>query len=213
MCDIKLITRETEFKEIHLMDWDAYNKDIALHVYRIPGYIHSIGGRWGNNNYWCCPRGEKPTYENLYEFSGNVCNWGIKINESNYHKFKWNEHEILDSIRVEIIRNNKKFYHFNVNNFDYGFAKARKLLFEIHEHPISFNEINYQNQIIGRKIYFDKMPCLIDSYTVGSDRIIVKPDLNVMSIKEWHKNLDEYFEGDEMIGECLFSHSINWFRE
>lgn len=205
MCEIKLITRETEFKGIELMPWDSCHNDVELHVYRIPGYIHSIGGKWGNNNYWCCKRGEKPTYENLYEFSGNVCNWGIMINENNYHRFKWNEHEIESSIRVEIIRNKKVFYTFVVNNFDYGLVKARKLLFEINEHPISFNEINYEKQIIGRKILFKNTPCIIDEYSMNNN-LCIYPENEFQ--KEFNKKYEDGFVVDD-----LFSNSIDWFRE
>ena len=147
------------------------------------------------------------------EFSGNVCNWGISIDESNYYKYKYDEKEILRSIKVKIMRNGKEFYSFVVNDFDYGLVKARKLLFEIQEHPISFSSINYENEIIGRKIYFDKMPCIIGSYTVGNDRVIIKPDLSCMKMEGWHKNLDGYFEGEESIPEDLFASSINWFRD
>lgn len=212
MVEIKLIDKNTDLSKIQKLNWDAYLNDIPLQVYRIDEYYHSIGGKWGNNDYWCCERKEKPSFETLMEFAGNICNWGISINENNYYQYKWDEREILRSIIIKIMRNGKEFYSFVTNCLDYGYAKARKLLTEIQEHPISFNEIDYQNEIIGRKILFDKMPCIIESYEVGSDRVIIKPDLDCMTMKEWENNLDEYFEGDESIPEDLFASSINWFR-
>lgn len=213
MSEIKLIDKKTDLSNLVKLNWDAYNDDKPLTVYKLENYIHSIGGHYGDNNYWCCYRNETPTYKTLMEFAGNPCNWGIEIKENNYHKFKYNEHEILCNVKICITRNKNVFYSFNANNFDYGLVKARKLLFEINEHPIYFNEIDYQNQIIGRKIYFEKMPCIIESYTIGSDSIIIKPDLNYMSIFVWQQNLSDYFEGAEMIPEDLFASSINWFRD
>ena len=57
------------------------------------------------------------------------------------------------------------------------------------------------------------MPCIIESYRVGSDRVIIKPDLECMTMEEWKNNLDEYFEGEESIPEDLFAGSIYWFRK
>lgn len=213
MVEIKLIEKDTDLSNIEKMKWDAYFNDIPLHVYRLKEYYHSIGGKWGNNDYWCCNRNQKPTFDTLMEFSGNICNWGISVKEKNSHRYKWEEHEIDYYIKVEITRNNKVFYSFNVNDFDYGYSKARVILTSIHEHPICFNEIDFQNQIIGRKIMWDKMPCIIDSYTIGSDGIIITPDLNLISMNDWNNNLDDYFKDEGFVKEDLFSYSINWFRD
>jgi hypothetical protein len=213
MIDIKLINENTDLSKIVKLNWDAYLKEIPLQVYRVEGYYHSIGGKWGNNDYWCCKRDENPTHKTLMEFAGNTCDWGISIEEVNYHKFKYNEHEILCTNKVKILRNSKEFYSFTVNGFDYGLSKARVLLTEIQEHPIQFGSIDYQNEIINRKIMFNNMPCIIESYTIGSDRVIIKPDLECMTMEEWKNNLDEYFEGEESIPEDLFAGSIYWFRK
>lgn len=213
MNEIKLIKKDTDLTKLIKLNWDSWYNNQPLTVYKLEGFYHSIGGHWGNNDYYACNRNEKPTFDNLMSFCGEICQWGFSIKEKNSYKYKWEEKSIENNVRVEILRNNKLFYTFIVNNFDYGLAKARKLLFEIQEHVICFSEIDYQNQIIGRKIYFDKMPCMIDNYIVGNDRVIIKPDLNYMTMDEWHKNLDEYFEGDEMIPEDLFASSINWFRD
>lgn len=206
MCDIKLIKKDTDFFKLkfELMPWDSWYGDNPLDVYRIDGYIHSIGGRWGNNNYWCCLRGQKPAFDNLMEFSGHPCNWGINIIENNYHKYKWEQHEINRSIRVEIIRNSKVFYSFVVNDFDYGLSQSRILLFEVLEHPIQFNNVNFEKDIIGRKILWKQKPCIIKDYSMNNN-LIICPD---KGYKKYFKNYE-----DETVVDCLFSPAISWFRE
>ena len=212
MIETKLIKKDTDLSNISRMNWDTYWKDTPLYVYRVEGFYHSIVGRWGNNDYWCCRRGEKPTYETLMEFSGHTCNWGISVEENNSHRYKWEEHEIDSYIKIQILRNNKKFYEFVVNDLDYGLAKARVLLTEIHEHPICFGEIDYEKQIIGRKIYFKDIPCIIKRHELGSDRVIIVYDDSVPFFNS--KNLEKYFkpEEDYIIVEDIFADSIDWFR-
>lgn len=211
MADIKLINKDTDLSNISKLDWDSYFGDTPLQVYRVEDCYHGIGGRYGNNNLWCCKRGEEPTYDNLMEFSGNPCNWGIKIIENNYHKCKWEEHEIMGNTSVTIMRNNEKFYSFPAGSIDYGFTRARMLLYEIESHPIDFNIINFEKHIINRDIYFENMPCKIISYNTAT--VLIEPDLDCMTKEEWNKNLSEYYENEECIPENIFADSIKWFRE
>lgn len=206
MKQIKLITKDTDLSKIKKVNWDIYSRGFYYDAYQVEGYYHSIGGKWGNNDYWVCQRGKKTTFYNLIEFSGFVCSWGMNFKESNYTKTKWNETEMRDIVKFEILRNDKVFYSFNVHSIEYGIAKARKIMIEIHEHPISFNEQNFENQIIGRKIKFMGKPSIIESYSIDNNLIIV-PD--GWDIKEYRF----YEEGEESICEDLFENSIDWFRD
>ena len=200
---IKLIDEDTDFSKIKKLPWDTYCCGNLFDVYRIEDHYHSIGGKWGNNNYWACERDKKPTLDNLVEFSGDVCSWTLKFEESNSMRYKYGESEMMSCIGVSIERNEKKFYHFVVSDMDYGISKARLLLFEIHEHPIRFNNQNYQNEIIGRKILFREKPCIIESYYSGS--VIIVPD-------GWDISEYKFYDGDRFIKDDIFSPSINWFR-
>ena len=54
MSEIRLITEDTDIDSLKIskMDWDVEVKGVPYQVVRIEGYIHSIGGRWGENNLW-----------------------------------------------------------------------------------------------------------------------------------------------------------------
>ena len=69
MSEIRLITEDTDIDSLKMskMDWDVEVQGVPYQVVRIEGYIHSIGGRWGENNLWMYPRFEIPTYDNLVE--------------------------------------------------------------------------------------------------------------------------------------------------
>ena len=109
--DIKLIDKDTDLSQVNMskLDWDIEVHNRPHDVYRLEGFIHSIGGHWGENEYWCCPRGEKPTYDNLMEFNGHVVQWGIEYIPSNYTKCKWNQTSVRKNGKAVIKRNGKVF--------------------------------------------------------------------------------------------------------
>ena len=77
MCELKYITPETDLTKIEPNDWDVVVGERGYQVYRVPGYVHTIASRSGNNEYWCCPVGTKPTHKNLIPFDGEPIVWGV----------------------------------------------------------------------------------------------------------------------------------------
>ena len=51
MTELKLIDKDTDLSILYPLNWDAVMGDKEYQVYSAEGYIHSIGGRWGENNY------------------------------------------------------------------------------------------------------------------------------------------------------------------
>ena len=68
MPDIRLITKDTVLPHLRHMDWDVVINGIPHYVVRIEGYVHTIGGRYGENDLWAYPRDKAPTYDTLVEF-------------------------------------------------------------------------------------------------------------------------------------------------
>lgn len=219
MGEIKTIKKETDFSSLKIskMGWDTYCYGKYYDVYRIDGYNHSIGGKWGENCLWACPMDEKPSYDNLIQFSGEPCSWGINIKATSNIKTKWEDTEMRSTFICEIIRNDKVFYSFNANDMDYGLTKARQILFNLNEHPINFNGRNFEKELIGRKIYWREQPATIVSYSMNGN-LIIKPATNNPFKKccyddnvEEDMNIDDdEFDGD--IAEDLLAPSIYWFR-
>ena len=130
--EIKLINENTDLSKIDKINWDAHFNDIPLYVYRVEGYYHGIGGKWGNNDYWCCQRNEEPSYKTLMEFSGNVCNWGISIEEINYHN---NEFQHVFLLRYDKSVSSLKFVDSEVEKA--RFVNAEFLRKEIEDSELS----------------------------------------------------------------------------
>lgn len=203
MADICLINKDSKFKA-HKLNWDLVIGDKLYNVYRIPGFIHCIGGKYGENDYWCCPRNEEPTYENLIEFYGEPVRWAIETRSNNYITGKWGETEVRHSYYIIITRNGEPFYEFGCSHLSYGLAKAQVLLTEISEHPVYFNEIDYDKKyIIGRKVKFKGEPGIITKYFKDQGAVMIKPDI------EAGTNISKFYCE---VKEDIFADSINWFR-
>lgn len=168
---IKLLNNNTDLSQIemHELDWDVNIKGREWKCFRIPGYIHTIGGKWGENDYWVCPRDEIPTTTNLIEFNGIPVRYSIEINENNYIKSKWGESEARHSVSCHIKRNDKEFYCFACNDIAYAYAKAYQLIKSaIQEGVVNYSKYNFQvTEIIGRHIWWKRQPYTLCTYMDG----------------------------------------------
>lgn len=208
--DCKLPKNNKDLKDAISYKWDAINSNNEeLSVYCINGFPHSIGGRLGINELYCCRRNEPLTIDNIMSFSGDSCKWDITLMSNNYYRNKWNEKSIEHNYVCSILRNNKKFYTMCSYNLDYLMAKANVLMHEIYEHPVNFHIIGYENEIIGRKIIWKQTPCTIEHYSMNNNLIIV-PDSNNNFTDDFIKTNE--FDTDLSFPEDLFSSSISWFR-
>lgn len=218
MSKIKLINKNTNLKEVlHPLNWDVIIKGepyIAFFAYyydpetgeRIE-YNHSEGSRY--DNVWCCPRNEEPTYENILQFDGHPCSWGINIQEKNYYRNKWDVCECNGIIFVQILRNGEVFDEFGCHDMSYGLAKAQLRIAEYQEFPIPLNDFNYKDEIVGRKIRYKGIPSIIERYVEGQACIIIKPlykeDINKF-FSDPNQSDDEYVE--DYFEECKMEGNI-----
>lgn len=214
MTDIKLIKKDTNIYELKMrkVDWDVVMNGKPFQVVRIEGYVHTIGGKYGDNNLWAYPRDEEPSYENLIEFDSEPVLWGINFNPHHYVKSKWDETEMRYSGSVTITRNGEDFYTL-FGGINYGIDKARVLISEIKEHPLGFNEIDYDTKMIGRKVWWRSQPAVITMWIKGQACVILEPD----GIESFKKPAE--YENDDMFGEekdiktSVFDKHIWWFRD
>lgn len=208
---IKLIKKDTDLSKLimHKIDWDIVVRDIPYQVVRVEGYVHTIGGKWGENNLWMYPRDSDPTYETLVEYSGNggAC-WGIRFEPHNYIRTKWGETECFTSSSTVITRNGKDFYD------TYGINYAQTLIDEINEHPLNFNEIDYDKKMIGRKVWWRSEPAVISKWIDGQACVILKPDgIEKFTVPaEFAKEEPNYYE-DGDVKATIFDKHIWWFRD
>ena len=213
----KLPETNEDLKDAIHYNWDAIygENNEPVNVICLAGFPHSIGGRFGINELYCYSRNKELNIDNIMLFSGDACLWDIEFKSSNYYKNKWNEERIEHTHLCKIYRNRKLFYALNSYDLDYLMARAKVLMTEIHEHSICFDMIDYEKEIIGRKILWKQTPCIIISYTINNNLIIV-PDFEEISPESFldiTKFDREYYDSnDYSFPEDLFSKSIDWFR-
>jgi hypothetical protein len=215
MSDIKVLKKDTDFSKIKMykMNWDTLIYNDLYDVYRVEGYIHSIGGRMGENDLWACKRGEIPTYQNMLQFSGEACCWGFSMSSRNYMKVKWGDTDVRHSYTFTITRNGVEFYTFGAHDIDFGISKVRQILFKISEHPIAFHMVDFEKEIIGRKIYWREQPAIIESYSVNGNLVIIPDGIPNFRRPAHTDKIDEFMcEEDGTVVDDLFTDSIYWFR-
>lgn len=216
MAVIKLIEETTDISKLTMrhMNWDLVIYDRPYYVVAIEDYIHSIGSRWGENNFWAYPRDEEPTYHNLIEFGcDSPVAWGIEYKQQNSINYKWGEGESRTCGVTTITRNGKKFYDI-LGGRHYSIPKALTLISQLDEHPLELQSIDWDKKMIGRKVWWRSEPAIITHYCEGQAAIILEPD-----------GIDEFTVPNEFIeeepdyycdGDCktsIFDQHIWWFRE
>lgn len=213
MTDFKLIDKNTDIKSLNMnkYDWDVVINGRQYYVMRIEGYVHTIGGKYGENDLWAYPRNEEPSYENLIEFGceNPVC-WGIRYEPYNYTKCKWGECEAKSANGIVITRNGEDF----CDEVFGGLDKAKVMISEFNEHPLGFNEIDFDNKAIGRKVWWRSEPAVITNYINGQACVILKPDgIKGFTVPAEFRDEDpEYYcEGD--VKTSVLDKHIWWFRE
>lgn len=214
MNKIKLITEDTDIGSLKIskMNWDVEVNGISYQVVRIEEYVHSIGGKWGENNLWMYPRDEEPTYDNLVEYYCNDCGvcWGIKYEPHNYIRTKWDEPECYTSGGATITRNGKDFYFCSG-----GIIEAQYLIKDLDEHPLDLNMYGFTEKMIGRKVWWRSEPVIIRSWIGhGQACVILEPDGidNFTTPAEFADDESMIYE-DKTVKTSIFDKHIWWFRD
>lgn len=213
MADIKLIKKDTDLSKLKKpIGWDLVIHGTPYDVYSVDSYIHTIGGRWGENDYWACPEGEIPTYENLIQFSGKAPTWGVTFNEVNYTKTKWGETEIGNSGVCWITRNGENFYEVTGRDMSYALSKAQYFLVKLLEEcPLYLSERNWKEQAKGMKIWYNGEPAIIDHVTSMNNLWVTPVNGNFKTPEGWED--DDFVEYKDGLVVDLLSEHITWYRD
>jgi len=211
--EIRLINKDTDLTKLDLnqLDWDISVRLNKKDAYRISGFCHATGGRQGVYDIWVCPRGQKPTIENLVAWRGTYgARWGFSINPQNYERFKWNSCSYETNIKVVITRNDLIFDEFFVNNFLFAVTEANSRIIRYKEFCVDLNCSNFEINFINRKIFWRDEPAIIISYISKQACVMIKPD-GINSFKSPCYN--DYDDNCDIIKSDILSDHIWWFRE
>ncbi|MCM1295180.1 MAG: hypothetical protein NC311_06535 [Muribaculaceae bacterium] len=212
MADIRLIKEDTDLSILRPLKWDAVLNGREYKVFDAPGFVHTIGDRWGENSYWACPRDEAPTHSNLVEFNGYAPAWGIKIEEINCYKCKWDEPEMRQGLIAVITRNGEDFYPVMASNIAYAYAEAYRLLCtKIQEGVINFADYHYwESDIEGHHILYMGRPYTLFQYMKGQCCAMAAP--GHVALKDIYDD-PKYGCNGELKLDLLHDEHINWYPD
>lgn len=214
MVEINLINKEN-FNEIEYtkLKWDVVMNGIPYQVIRVPGHVHTIGGKldWGEgNNLWAYPLNEELSPNNILEFDGHPgARWGFRYEPTNYYKNKWDEPSIEAGRRLIITRNDEVFYDEFMTMHE---MMAYVLDGMLNDHPLNLNERDYDKNCIGRKVWYRSQPALIASFTKGRACVTLVPDGQPFKCPPEYSD-DTYCYEDGEVFTSIFDKHIYWFRD
>ena len=211
MPGIKLIDRTTDISRLKMrqMNWDTVINEKSYFVVSIEDYIHTIGGKYGNNNLWAYPRSEKPSCENLIQFDGEPVCWGINYAPYNHARYRHGEFEAGTIGNVFITRNGEKFC--DVRG---GIERAKCMINDFLEHPMNLNEIDFDKNVIGRKVWWRSEPAIVASYISRQACVMLEPygiSRFTTPAEFADEGCDYYCESD--VKTNILDKHIWWFRE
>lgn len=208
---IKLIDRTTDISKLKMrqMNWDTVINEKPYFVVWIEDYIHTIGGKYGNNNLWAYPRDEKPSCENLVQFDGEPVCWGINYAPYNHARYRHGEFETRTIGNVFITRNGEKFC--DVRG---GIERARCMINDFLEHPMNLNEIDFDKNVIGRKVWWRSEPAVVANYISRQACVMLEPDgiSRFTTPAEFADEGCDYYCESDVKANILDKH-IWWFRK
>lgn len=215
MQTIKLIEKDSIIPKYRPLDWDLEIKGTPYYVVRLEGFVHTIGGKWGENNLWAYPRNEEPSYENLVEFSSqDTTLWGIEYRPYHYLKSKWGECELRQGSHLLITRNGRIFEEMSSSGINYGIDKARVRIEDYKEHALDLNTIDFDKKMVGRKIWWRSQPAIIERFIWGQACVIINPDgINRFETPAEFKDDDMMEDDDDFIKTHILDKHIWWFRD
>ena len=215
MCEINLIEKDSIIPKASPLDWDLEIQGRPYYVVRLKGFVHTIGGHWGENNLWAYPRDEEPCYENLIQFDTNSpVLWGIEYKPSHYIKCKWGESEIRRGSSLIITRNGKPFDEIRCGGINYGIDKARVRISDYGDHPLNLDTIDFDKKMKGRKIWWRSQPAKIERFVWGQACVIIVPDgAETFEIPPEFRKDTWANEENEYIKAHILDEHIWWFRD
>lgn len=201
---------------------NSYNWDITLgkehkpmRVYRLEGCIHTKGGKHGINDMYVADRNipkEEIKPSDLTEYSGEIC-WGFNVQQRNYYR----KDELRCGCHADIYCAGRKVYQINCS-FEYIASKVMDTILKLKEDsPISFGEINFEKDVIGRKIWWRDQPAIITSYSVEDGEVLIRPigsdTFKLLNKDKKGEDWVKEYSTESLIKDDILSPSIYWFRD
>ena len=217
-CNFKQPTKE-DLKKIDRYNWKITigKEHKPLQLCDIDGCLHTKGGKYGYNEYYAydidIPK-EEVTLDDLNEFNGEVC-WGYNVEQRNYYR----KGRIEIGTFCTITCAGEQVYEFSCgwNLMPHKIMMTIEALKELPTiNPITHR--GFEDELIGKKVYFKDKPGIITHYFKKYGEIIIKADKESedfgkacwMSDEDYSNMVQD--EGYEVKVDIL-SKDIWWFRD
>ena len=146
---------------------------LPMRVYRLKGHPHSLGVNNSVQDLYVCGREEVPSERTLKPFNdANWTVWGIRI----LPRMVRRDHEYTAGISIMITRNGRDFIPVSATTLDYALIEAARKIhkLDIPDTPFSVSHIDFEEEIVGRKVEFRGKPGVVTSYIWGQHCVIIK---------------------------------------
>lgn len=114
-----------------------------------------------------------------------------------------------------ITRNDEDFYYVPGGR-GYSIPKALMLINEIQEHPLDFCTIDFDKKMVGRKIWYNSQPAIIERYINRQCCVMIIPD-GAERFETPAEFAKEHLWGEEEARrlkiDCLADERVWWFRD
>jgi hypothetical protein len=148
----------------------------------------------------------------IYEFDGHRVLLEITFKQYNYLK----ESELSgDQIRkggtCAIFADGEQIYEFFFRDMDHALLRANHILGKLSEHSSFVLMKESRDKLIGRKIWYDRTPAVIQSLILDQGCIIIAPEQGY----EFQKPVwadDDYERDGPTIKDDILSNHIWWYR-
>lgn len=198
-------------------NFDVVYNDTPLRVFRVPGYCHSIEYRNGvqyKNDTYVRRRNEPLSRHNImtWDITDDFVNWGIVYSPRHILDYSDTSGSVVRHISDYIItRNGKKFC-----DDCYSISEAEYKITKFKSHPLGLNLIDFDREMIGRKISWMGQPATIESFVNGRAFVTIIPDDGAFRTLTYERDRSDRFKCREHrqseLTLSILSDKINWFR-
>ena len=179
---LQIPSTEEDLKGAELQEYyDIEIQGKYYNVYKIRGFVHTVGGRRGVNDLYICRRDKPLTLDNIRLFRSNIgTRYSYRISEILFNDLKRSDRVTLDTNLLEIFRNDEVIYTTTHSDYNTLEATAKTIMSTIKCHEADLNRIDYDKYIIGRKIQFNSIPVIVTSFIRHESNMHLEPDYSAM---------------------------------
>ena len=174
---LNCFNKPAEVPKKEVMEFKDYF--VPMRVYRIREHPHSLRGDNGSNDLYICGREEFPSERTLKPFFDTDWTiWGIRI----LPKLVSSKGERKAGISIMITRNGEDFLPVSARKLDYAIIEAARKIHKLDDPntPFTVSHIDFEKDIIGRKVEFRGKPGVVRSYIKGQHCVMIEgPGLDV----------------------------------